>query len=107
MDSVENKIAARLVLQLREENEWLTSVNDRLHKGLRDYGKMVDDLRQEHDALMGKISQDAQRLKDDHHLIICLRETIDDLRKEIARLSASPQWERERDCCDVNDECTN
>lgn len=59
------------------------------------------------DVLMGKISQDAQRLKDDHHLIICLRETIDDLRKEIARLSASPQWERERDCCDVNDEYTN
>lgn len=69
MDSIENKIAARLVLQLRQENEWLTSVNDRLHQGLRDYGKLVDELRQ-----------------------------------EIARLSASPQWERERDCYDVNAE---
>ena len=69
MDSIENKIASRLIIQLREENEWLTSVNDRLHKGLRDYGKLVDELRQ-----------------------------------EIARLSAGPQWERERDCYEVNDE---
>lgn len=71
MDRVENKITARLILQLRQENEWLTSVNNRLHQGLRDYGKLVDELRQ-----------------------------------EIARLSANPHWERERDCYDVNDEYT-
>lgn len=59
------------------------------------------------DVLMGRLSQQSQQLKDDHHLIIVLREMVDSLRKEVARLASSPQWERERDCYDVNNEYTN
>ena len=77
--SAESAIHIRAYLALQEENVRLQHVNTALHRGLRDYGQIVDGLR----------------------------DTIDALRQEVARLTPGPQWERERDCYDVNDEYTN
>jgi len=43
-------------------------------------------LRRQLDAAMGQISKQDEQARSDHHLIIVLKETISDLRKNLASL---------------------
>lgn len=73
---IEARTAVRLISELRKENAWLASVNDTLHKGLRDYEKLVGELQ----------------------------DTIRSLQETIASKECPQLWENERDCYDVNSE---